>query len=223
MRGRTAASARPDRVLTIAEHADHAAALLDHLGGRPAIVVGHSSAGLMALDLAVSRPDLASGLVLIEPAFTDVPAHAGLVAHVVGPALGRFKSGDVTGAFETFMAGMCGAEWQVVFTEKLGPAAQAQAVAEAAWFFRYETPAILSWRPDSARLAQLTSPILLLAGAQSEEVHPVFGEQVRRAVELLPRARVERLPGTHMAPLQCPRELGEQSPALLRHSHLFNV
>lgn len=50
---------------------------------------------------------------------------------------------------------------------------------------------------------------MLLAGARSDEVHPVFGEQVRRAAELLPRASVERLPGTHMAPLQCLRELGE--------------
>lgn len=62
-----APSARPAKVLSMADHAGHAAALLDHLGGRPATVVGHSSAGLMALDLAVRRPDLVSGLLVHSP------------------------------------------------------------------------------------------------------------------------------------------------------------
>lgn len=204
-----APSARPDRVLSIAEHASNAAALLDHLGGRPAIVVGHSSSGLMALDLAVARPDLVGGLVLIEPAFTDVPANADLGSQVVGPAMGHFSAGDSTGAFEIFMAGLCGAEWQAVFSDRLGPAAQARAVADATWFFRYEIPAILGWRANLDQLARLTCPIVVLSGAGSDDVHPLFGEQVRRATELLPGASVERIPGTHMAPLQHPRELGE--------------
>ena len=202
-----APSARPERVLSIAEHAEHAASLLDHLAGASATVVGHSSAALMALDLAFGRPDLVNGLVLVEPAFTDVPAHAALGAQVVGPAIGRFKAGDVTGAFEVFMAGVCGESWQAVFDARLGPGARAHAVLDAAWFFRYETPAILGWRPEPDQLAQLTCPIALLGGARSDQVHPVFGEQVRRAAELLPCARVACLPGTHMAPLEYPRDL----------------
>lgn len=41
---------------------------------------------------------------------TDVPAHADLGQRVVGPAMTRFKHGDVQGAFELFMSGMCGPE-----------------------------------------------------------------------------------------------------------------
>jgi pimeloyl-ACP methyl ester carboxylesterase len=48
------------------EHADDAAALLDELAAAPAIVVGWSWGGIVALALADRRPDLVAGLVLLE-------------------------------------------------------------------------------------------------------------------------------------------------------------
>lgn len=44
------------------------AALLDAEGGAPVLVVGHSFGGAVALALATARPDLVSGLVLLDPA-----------------------------------------------------------------------------------------------------------------------------------------------------------
>jgi lipase len=44
------------------------AALLDADGGAPVVVVGHSFGGAVALNLAAERPDLISGLVLLDPA-----------------------------------------------------------------------------------------------------------------------------------------------------------
>jgi pimeloyl-ACP methyl ester carboxylesterase len=48
-------------------HREDAAGLLRSLDAAPAIVVGWSSGGIVALDLAVHHPGLVSGLVLIEP------------------------------------------------------------------------------------------------------------------------------------------------------------
>jgi pimeloyl-ACP methyl ester carboxylesterase len=48
-------------------HREDAAALLVELGAAPATVVGFSAGGIVALDLAVHRPDLVSALVLIDP------------------------------------------------------------------------------------------------------------------------------------------------------------
>src|SRR3984893_6701264 len=44
------------------------AALLDAAGGRPAVGVGHSFGGAIALNLAAARPDLVAALVLLDPA-----------------------------------------------------------------------------------------------------------------------------------------------------------
>jgi pimeloyl-ACP methyl ester carboxylesterase len=49
-------------------HRDDAAALLGELDAQPATVMGFSAGGIVAIDLAVNRPQLVSALVLIDPA-----------------------------------------------------------------------------------------------------------------------------------------------------------
>ena len=56
------------------QHAQDAAALLEHLGAIPVVVVGWSGGGVIALDLAASRPELVGSLVLIEPAVSLILA-----------------------------------------------------------------------------------------------------------------------------------------------------
>jgi pimeloyl-ACP methyl ester carboxylesterase len=58
----------PAHHLTLADHARHAAAVLDDLGIAQAHVLGHSAGSLIGLQLAVDRPELVRGLVLVEPA-----------------------------------------------------------------------------------------------------------------------------------------------------------
>jgi esterase len=51
---------------SVAEQADDAAALLDALGAAPAVVIGRSYGGAVAVDLALRYPDLVRALVLLE-------------------------------------------------------------------------------------------------------------------------------------------------------------
>ena len=48
------------------DHVGDLAALLDYLGGRPAIICGLSVGGLIAQGLALSRPNFVSGLILCD-------------------------------------------------------------------------------------------------------------------------------------------------------------
>jgi pimeloyl-ACP methyl ester carboxylesterase len=54
-------------VADVSRHREDAAALLQALDAAPATVVGWSSGGIVALDLAIHCPRLVSGLVLEEP------------------------------------------------------------------------------------------------------------------------------------------------------------
>ncbi|HET6713365.1 MAG TPA: alpha/beta hydrolase [Actinomycetota bacterium] len=50
-------------VRTVSTHTADAAALLEHLGTAPAVVVGTSSGAVIAIDLAVRRPDLVQAVI----------------------------------------------------------------------------------------------------------------------------------------------------------------
>ena len=52
---------------SVAEQADDAAALLDALAAAPAVVIGRSYGGEVAIDLALRYPDRVRALVLLEP------------------------------------------------------------------------------------------------------------------------------------------------------------
>jgi len=50
-------------------HRNDAVALIEALGAAPAVLVGYSGGSIIALDLALERPDLVTALVLLDPAF----------------------------------------------------------------------------------------------------------------------------------------------------------
>ncbi|MBX3587168.1 MAG: alpha/beta hydrolase [Ramlibacter sp.] len=60
-----------EQVRSLREHADDAAWLLESLQATPAVIVGWSIGGVIALDLALRHPQKVSALVLLEP-----PLHA---------------------------------------------------------------------------------------------------------------------------------------------------
>ncbi|SEF18429.1 alpha/beta fold hydrolase [Jiangella alba] len=69
--GRSGAPA-PFDATDLDEQVADAAALLDRLGAESAVVIGRSTGGLIALELARTRPQRVRGLVLLEPALLTV-------------------------------------------------------------------------------------------------------------------------------------------------------
>ena len=50
-------------------HAEDAVALIETLNASPAVVVGYSGGAIIAVEVALKRPDLVARLVLLDPAF----------------------------------------------------------------------------------------------------------------------------------------------------------
>lgn len=69
--GRSAAP-EPFETTDLDDQVADAAALLDRLGAESAVVIGRSTGGLIALELARTRPQRIDGLVLLEPALLTV-------------------------------------------------------------------------------------------------------------------------------------------------------
>ena len=81
------------------EHTEDAARLLEDLDAAPATVAGYSAGAIVALDLALQRPDLVAGLVLLDPAvYTRRHSTPATVAAYVAAQTTRRLRGDAAGA-----------------------------------------------------------------------------------------------------------------------------
>jgi len=202
-----------DAALGIGDQAAHARALLEHLGIEQAHVVGHSSGGSIALQLARDAPHRVRSLALLEPVLTQVPSGPG-----VAEALQRYMSGDSQGAVDQFLCGVCGRDYAVLVARAL-PHALADARRDTPTFFGRELPALRQWAfaaEDAARLAQ---PILAVLGENSDAVRrgsegggsAVFAERQRLLLRWFPHATAHVLPNvTHLMLLEDPGSIARR-------------
>ncbi|MCB0991578.1 MAG: alpha/beta fold hydrolase, partial [Acidimicrobiales bacterium] len=103
-RGRAGSAATPG-TYGLAQHADDAVALLDHMGVETAVFTGHSMGGFVVANAAERHPDRVERLVLVDgglPFAMDLPggltpdaldddAIEVIVQSVIGPALDRLN------------------------------------------------------------------------------------------------------------------------------------
>ncbi len=157
--------------VSFAEHADDAAALLDHLGIRSAHVAGHSTGAAIALQLAVDHPELVQTLVLLEPPLMSVPGAAAFFENV-GPALEAYASGDPEQAIGRFMSVVCSLDWETCRTqlEKLVPGSVAVLMSDADNFFASYLPALNGWQFGSKEAAAIYQPVLSVVGSETDRL-----------------------------------------------------
>jgi 3-oxoadipate enol-lactonase len=202
-----AGSSRAAGQLSIADQAAHARMLLQHLGIPRAHVVGHSSGGCIALQLALDAPDLVQSLALLEPVVASGPVADHFSRTAVGPAFGRYAAGDPAGAADLFLQAVGGPEYRTIVERSLGASALEQIQRDVDTFFQVEGPSVVAWQFGAADAARVQQRVLLLVGGDS---HPAYHEGHQRLLEWL--ARVESLvtPGAnHLLPLQQPKHLAE--------------
>lgn len=199
----------PDGQLTLAGFADLVSALSDVLELGPRVVIGHSAGAAVALELARRDPEIL-GVVGLCPSLLsgrEVPngLFPGLLARSVrSPFAARLAAGLVrrTRGLDQVLAstGSAVPESSARLYRRL-TSASAHVNATLTLFSQ--------WRPSEieARLPTMRAPCLLVAGGKDDWI-PV--DDVRRAAELLPAARMVTLDGLgHLAHEEAPARVDD--------------
>lgn len=186
----------PFDAVDLSDHVEDAAALLDTLSAVPAVVIGRSTGGQIALELARRFPERVSGLVLLEPAvFTMDPAAddwaAGLRERIL-----RAAATNPAAASEFVIRDALGAETWESFPHDLKE------------MFTAASPAVLaeirgvgldlSAQPlhlSAAQLAGIDARTLIVSAEDSPAVLRLVND---RLAEALPRAEKVLVPGGHL-------------------------
>lgn len=178
-------------------------AFMDALGVERAILVGNSSGGTLALEAALARPERVAGLILVAPwVYAQRPTLPAWVAELpqlrrlsllIGRKLGEgvlldysyADPGRVTDARRAQMTVHARVrDWDLAWGELLNRSLSSPVTV-------------------SARLAELTQPVLLVSGDRDKLV-PVA--DTRRVAEALPDTALAAIPGCgHVPQEECPR------------------
>jgi pimeloyl-ACP methyl ester carboxylesterase len=181
-------------------------ALMRFLDAEPAHVVGHSSGGVIAIQLARDAPEAVRSLTLLEPALLDVPSGPKLFEQIA-PAIGMYQSGDKAGANDTFMQAVAGKDYRTTIDTAF-PGTMEQMVADADGFWAGEFPALGEWaftREDAARIGQ---PVLAVVGTDCLTHWPSIAEGHQRLLEWIPQAKPFTLPrANHLLHMQNPHDM----------------
>jgi pimeloyl-ACP methyl ester carboxylesterase len=195
----------------LAAHARVAAAAIEALDLRRPIVVGHSYGGAVALRLALDRPGLAGGYLLLAPAtHGDVgpvawynhvgasPAAGWLFARAVAPAAGPIVARGGLGA---------------VFAPQAAPEDHAETTGVGLLFrprsFRENAldlaPVNAELCAQQVRYGEIADPVAIVAG--EEDVTVLTARHAERTAALIPGSRLALLPGVGHMPHHAQPEL----------------
>jgi pimeloyl-ACP methyl ester carboxylesterase len=189
-------------IRTVATHTADAAALLESMAGEPAVVVGVSSGAIIAVDLAVRRPDLVRAVVEHEgpwrytrhvPTGSQLRTFASMAAF-----LARGRQGDAAEALlrAAYRYRDGGTAWDA-FPEEWRRAARENARATL-WDF---ITTIGSY-PSAGALAGVATPVVCSYGSRSPDF---IRRRTRAFAAAIPGARVRRIDGAaHAAPFDAP-------------------
>lgn len=216
-----AGSSRAVGPVSIAEQAAHLRGLMRHLGIERAHLVGHSSGGNIALQLALDAPDLVRSLVLMEPALpvTTLGSERMLsMRAAMAPVFEAYRAGDKARAVDGFMRGVSGPGYRVVLEQAL-PGAFEQAIADADTFFGQELPSLQQWTLTREDAGRVTQPTLSVVGAKSMQLWPIWSERHEMLLAWLPKAEgLVLADATHLLHVQHPRAVAEALAAFFaRH------
>ena len=165
-------------------HGRDAVALIETLRAAPALIVGYSGGSMIALDVALRRPDLVAGIVLLDPAFNlSRCLTPGLVARLASVKLLRRVQGDAPAAAHWLRYVSSYATGGSAFDARLSSERRARLLANAPGIF--DDMASGAGSVDERRLDEVRAPVTLVDAKLSPRY---LRRSADRLARLLPRA-----------------------------------
>jgi pimeloyl-ACP methyl ester carboxylesterase len=206
-RGRGDSGEGDPNTFEIAREAEDLLALLDAIG-EPAHLFGHSSGAITALEAALLTERLLT-LQLYEPPFRVDRDQLPTATYERVKQL--HDAGDRDGVVELFLREEIGLTPAQI--DEIRPTPAWERRVAIAHIFTREIRGVLNHVFDSARVAQLRTPTLLILGGDSP---PQFRPTIEALDSALPNSRVAVMPGQqHNAPVTGPEQLAEVMLAYL--------
>ena len=169
--------------VSIADHADDAAALLDELGVRRAHLAGHSTGAAIAAQVALDHPETVHTLTLLEPTLVSLPRGQAFL-EAAAPVFQAYGGGDHAGAFRMFVTAASGLDWETcrALLEERIPGVVTQAVRDADTFFGIELPSLTEWEFGPEQAATIHRPVLSVLGAETQPVWVEIADFLRSSL-----------------------------------------
>jgi pimeloyl-ACP methyl ester carboxylesterase len=183
-------SERPEPFVTdVNQQADEAAGLLDALEAAPALVIGRSHGGEIAVDLALRYPDRVRALALLEGGGLSLGEGMTRWVADLRERLYAAEAEDPDTVGETMLRGVLGDEaW-----EKLPDAVRRVFTANGPAIVAEERGGLLAVTP--AQLGEIEHPTLIVG---AEGSLPAFAEATSLLAEAMPAATVAWVDGDHL-------------------------
>ena len=204
-------------VRSAAEHALDAAAVLDALDARPAVVVGTSAGGTIALDLAVRRPDLVRAVVVHEAAWRALRHPDGSGLRTLARMQWLAWRGRYPDAAETLLRWVYsyrdgGSAWDA-FPEQWRQTARENGRSVVA-----DLKSSMGGHPRAHDLATITAPVVCTYGSRSRSyMRPL----TRSLAHAIPTATVREIDGTaHAVPFDAPGNFAQVIVEAMRSSQV---
>jgi pimeloyl-ACP methyl ester carboxylesterase len=203
---------------SLAEQADDAAALLATLGQAPAVVLGTSAGGSIALEVALRHPEAVRAAIIHEPPILAGTTNPQAVTDDLGAMIQQGMAvGGPPAAMELFLRWAAG---DATF-EAIDPADRDRYLGNGEVFIGVELPPFMAYAPAVEAIGDARGPIVAAGSHASRDSASPHHFLYQAAAWLARQVGTDLLevPGAHMAYLTDPAAVAEGlRPLLQEHS-----
>jgi pimeloyl-ACP methyl ester carboxylesterase len=207
-------SSLPELPVSIERNAADCIGLLRQRSVSHTHLVGQSSGGVIALQVARDAPELVQSLTLLEPTLPFLIPSFPEFARALEGAAKLYFAGDKVGAMRTFAAAITGDAAPSEVVAKFRAEYLERWIEDADALFHNDMPALQRWAFAEDNLAEIEQPVLNVRG---EHTLPFWHQVYQMLQNRMPHCKSLIVPGVTHAVLQmAPRVVAQHIAEFVR-------